>query len=162
MGEALLRHEIDRRGISGVEVSSVGTWGQDGSPATGEAVSVLGSRGIDLSAHRARTLEAAELAAADLVLVMTSVHAREVQELDPEAGRKMRFLKELTALRLDGTDDQEPEARLRYLLEAGRPGWRRELDLDDPYGLPLGVYQRTAEEIERQIAHLADLLFGPI
>lgn len=161
MGEAFLRREAALRGLADVEVSSVGTWGQDGSPATREAVAALRGKGIDLSGHTARTLDAQELRAADLVLVMTSVHAREVEDLDPSAGDKVRFLKELTELRPVLDEGDPPEVRLRRLLEATRPAWRRELDLDDPYGLPLGVYQRTAEEIERQIACLAEVLFGP-
>jgi protein-tyrosine-phosphatase len=162
MAEALFRHEVQRRGLAGVETASVGTWGQDGLPATSEAVEVMRARGIDMSAHRGRTAERQSLEGADLIVVMTSVHAREVAQVSSAAGERVRFLKELAALRPADLQEGPPEAGLTAILAATRPPWRREMDLDDPYGMPLNVYDRTAEILSEHISELARLLFDPV
>lgn len=154
MGEALLRHELAARGCDDVEVSSCGTWASLPQPATAHAVTVLGSRGIDLSAHRSRALDAAELAGADLVLAMTSVHVREIEEMAPQALPKVRLMKELVEL------DVSPGAGLEALLAATRPAPRRDLDVDDPMGLLPRSYERAAGEIEAGVRVLADVVCG--
>lgn len=154
MGEALLRHELATRGCDDVEVSSCGTWASTPQPATAHAVSVLQRRGIDLSEHRSRALDAAELESADLVLVMTSVHVREVEEMAPRALPKVRLTKELVEL------DLPPGAGLEALLAATRPTPRRDLDVDDPMGLLPRSYERAAGEIEAGVKVLAQVLCG--
>ena len=154
MGEALLRHELAQRGCDDVEVSSCGTWASAPQPATAHAVTVLEGRGIDLRAHRSRALEAAEIEAADLVLAMTSVHVREIEEVAPAALPKVRLMKELVEL------DLRPGAGLDALLAATRPAPRRNLDVDDPMGLLPRSYERAAGEIEAGVNVLATVLCG--
>lgn len=160
MAEALFRQQLIERGITGVTVASAGTWGQDGSAPTAPAAEVMRTRGIDIGSHRARTVSEAEISAADLVVVMTQHHS-----LDPQIrpyGPKVRFLRELSELDAGALPDAaSPEQRLKALLAATRPPYRRALELDDPYGLPLGVYERTASELHDRIQHLAVALFGP-
>jgi protein-tyrosine phosphatase len=152
MGEAMLRHELAARGCDGIEVSSCGTWGVAGLPATPHAVTTLGTRGIDLAAHRARALDAAEIEEADLVIAMTSVHVREIAQMVPAALPRVRLAKELAEL------DLRPGAGLPALLEATRPAARRSLDVDDPMGLLPRSYERAAREIEAGVKVLADAL----
>jgi protein-tyrosine phosphatase len=152
MGEAMLRHELAARGCDDVEVSSCGTWGLDREPATPDAVATLTGRGIDLASHRSRALDAAEIAEADLVIAMTSVHVREIAREVPEALPKVRLMKELAELELT------PGGGLPGLLAATRPEARRSLDVDDPMGLPLRAYERAAGEIEAGVRVLADVL----
>ena len=85
MAEVLLRDELRRRGCAGVDVVSSGTWGMDGSPATPEAVQAVGELDIDLSSHRARSLDVDEVRSADIVVAMTSVHVREITQMVPGA-----------------------------------------------------------------------------
>lgn len=161
MAEALLRHSLARAGAEGIEVASAGTWGNDGWTASSPAVQVLASRGVDLSGHVARSLMAEDVEEADLVLVMTAHHARDVGHLHPEAEAKTRYLKEVAALEPEDLDPAAtPEQRLAALLAATRPPYRRDLELDDPYGLPVGVYERTAAEIERHVARVVEILTG--
>ena len=157
MAEALLRHELARRGVTEVTVRSSGTWAGGGHGATPDAVGVLQRRGIDLTRHRSRALDGEQIEQADLVVVMTSVHEREVLEVDPSARRKIVLMKELAEMRphLDGTD---PPGRIQALLAAERPERRRSLDLDDPMGLPASSYERCLAEIEAGTAVLAELL----
>lgn len=162
MAEALFRHELARRDCQDVEVSSVGTWASFGDPATRDAVAVLGARGIDLSGHSSRGLSPSDLGEADLVVAMTSVHVRELLELDPEIETKLILLKQLAELEVeDAAPGATKEGRLRALLEARRPPWRRALDVDDPMGRPLAAYERAASEIEAGVRTLVDLLCGP-
>ncbi len=154
MGEAMLRHELAARGCDGIEVSSCGTWGVADQPATPHAVTTLGARGIDLETHRARALDAAEIAAADLVIAMTSVHVDEIAQMVPAALPKVRLAKELAEL------DVRPGAGLAALLVAPRPAARRSLDVDDPMGLLPPSYERAATEIEAGVKALAEAICG--
>lgn len=155
MAEAILRHELERRGCSDIEVTSAGTWAGLGNPATPEALEVLGARGIDLDAHRSRPVDLEELAEADLVVAMTSVHLRELRQLSEAVGTKLVLMKEIA--------EMEPAQRaagspLEALLAGSRPEPRRALDLDDPMGLPVFAYERAAGEIAAGIQRLAEIL----
>lgn len=157
MAEGLLRAALASRGIDGIEVVSAGTWGVDGEPPTRLARSVMADRGIDIGAQRARSLEDEDLADADLVLVMTSVHRREIEERAPWAAGKVLMLNELHEMEAEGAT---PKQRSASLLDSPRPAYRRSLDLDDPMGLPEGVYERCAQEISKGVDRLVDLLWA--
>ena len=160
MAEAVLRHRLQERGCD-IEVASVGTWASFGQPATPEAIAVLRGRGIDLSGHNSRAVDPRELASADLIVAMTSVHRRELLQIAPEVEDKLILMKELVELALDPTVPLSTEERLERLLGATRPRWRRALDLDDPMGKPVGAYERTLAHLELGISVLVEALCGP-
>jgi len=81
MAEGLLRRMLSESGQTDYAVSSAGTHALHGQPAEAPAVAVMASRGIDISAHRARRLNKRMLKAADLVLVMEEMHLRFVRRL---------------------------------------------------------------------------------
>lgn len=145
-------------GLAGVELASAGTWAAEGLPATPEAVAAAAAYGADICGHRARALSAAQVAAADLVVVMTSVHRAEVEALAPSHAFKVVLLKELAELA--PSPAQGRAARLAAVRAAPRPPARRALDLDDPMGLPFSAYERAAREIASGIDALAALLGG--
>jgi protein arginine phosphatase len=157
MAEGLFRMALHDRRCTEVEVASAGTWAYVGSPATSEAAQVVAQRGADISEHRSRPLSKDEVDAADLVVVMTSVHKKEILDVAPAARDKMFLLKELGEI--------SPRPRLggglSSLWQGQRPSWRRELDLDDPIGLPLGAYKRCARLIHEGTELLANVLCGP-
>jgi protein-tyrosine phosphatase len=66
MAEAVARDMVD-----GIEVSSAGIHGLEDSPASEHAITALAEMGVDGSAHVARRLTPALLAAADHIYVMT-------------------------------------------------------------------------------------------
>lgn len=82
MAEAWLRH---RAGAERFKVTSAGLAARVGEPAEANAVELLSRRGVDLSTHRARQLAAADLLAADLVLVMERWQKAEIERLCPPA-----------------------------------------------------------------------------
>jgi protein-tyrosine phosphatase len=158
MAEALLRHEVRQRGCTDIEVVSTGTWAHDGSPAMPEAISLLANEGIDLKSHRSRSLVVDELRGADLIVAMTSVHLRELELTAPDLMAKTRLLKELAEIEVEEVSEgARPEERLTGLLAGTRPEPRRSLDLDDPIGLPLSVYERCIGELKEGVAVLAEL-----
>lgn len=161
MAEGLFKDLVSRAGIEDVTVSSSGTWGLTGEMATPPARQVMEARGVDITSHRARELDPKEVEEADLVVAMTSVHLREISKAAPAAIRKTFLLKELAEMEMPPQADGGPRAeRIRALLETPRPRWRRELDLDDPMGLPHGVYERCGQEIEAGVNRLFDLLLA--
>ena len=161
MAEVMLRAEVAQRGCGDIEVASAGTWAGFGNPAQPEAREVMKERGIDLEDHRSRPLDPRELAEADLVIAMTSVHARELKQLADDVGTKMLLMKEFSEMEVDECPSPAVDDRLKTLLAGKRPEARRALDLDDPMGLPLFAYERAAKEIEGGIRRLAELLCGP-
>ena len=159
MGEALLRHRLNERGCEDVEVTSVGTWAYYGREATTEAIETLRKRGVDLSSHRSRPVEMEELRAADLIVAMTSVHVREIASLSSEVAERMVLMKELKEIQPAAVPpDADAQQRIAALLNGKRPKRRRNLDVDDPMGLPIGAYERAVREIDEGIEVLASAL----
>jgi len=87
MGEAILR-----QARPGLRVASAGLAALVGKPADPGAVELLGERGLDLSAHRARQLTAEMVEEFDLILVMERRHAADVEELTPAARGRVHLV----------------------------------------------------------------------
>lgn len=94
MAEPMLRRLLDERGIREVEVHSAGLAAVEGAPASPQAIEVMKEEGLDLSGHRAHRLTAREVAAADLILTMTSEHKRTLLQQYPEASGRVFVLRE--------------------------------------------------------------------
>ena len=123
MAEALLRARLARDETrQDWRVGSAGTWATDG---------------IDLRAHRARGITRRMMAEADLVLVMTRNHAKDLRTTFPRYARKVYRCSEMMG---------------------------QERDIQDPYGGTLQDYVRTAEELEQVIEngyeHIVALVEG--
>ena len=157
MAEGLFRAALGGRRCTDVETASSGTWAYAGSAPTPEAAKVAADLGADISSHESRPLTAREVEEADLVIAMTSVHLREIADIAPAARGKVLLMKELRELQ----PRPAVGAGLPALLNGHRPSWRRDLDLDDPIGLPLSAYRRCAGEIHEATQLLADVLCGP-
>ncbi len=113
--------------------SSAGLCSADGSPASANAVRVLKEKwNLDLHAHRSSGLTCKDIQNAWLVLVMTANHKRHIFSLYPEAADKTYTLGEFTA---SGSGD-----------------------IDDPFGMPVNIYTRCAEQIKAELEILADKL----
>lgn len=103
--------------------AGVAVW--DEMSASGQAIEVMRRKGIDLSAHRSRTLTPELVRAADLILTMTQSHRRAVLAMVPEAEGKVFTLRELAG------DEQT--------------------DIIDPFGAPVEIYQHCADEIDSKL-----------
>jgi protein-tyrosine phosphatase len=175
MAEGFLKELFRLRADQGerIEVSSAGTSGWDGSPATSEAVSAASEREADISEHRARRLAARHVEQADLVLGMTTDHAVAAIQLVPTAAARTFTLKELVQI-LEALPDHEAAEssnaqRLRdrvrqadELRIQGFEGNRFDLDVVDPIGLSIDTYRAVAWELDQLCTRLADGLLGKV
>ena len=125
MAAGLLRQRFAAAGLADqVEVDSAGVFALVGRPPSHEAVQILAERGIDISHHRARELDIADIAEADLVLVMEEAHRRSIFYLAPEHLHKVLLLSEIAG---------------------------QHHDVRDPYGQSREAYRRCVEELEQLI-----------
>ncbi len=127
MAEYLLRAHPELG--PGWEVCSAGLAAAFGVPASREAVDVMREKQIDITAHSSRPLSTELVAAAELVVVMTTDHSRMMDLLYPEAMEKVRLLKSF---------DEKAAAT----------------DLRDPIGMSHDVYRGIRNEIERALPGL--------
>jgi protein-tyrosine phosphatase len=117
MAEGLLRHMLPERWKPNVHVHSAGTHGLDDQPAASFAIQAAAEMGVDISGHRARSLDPEMVSQADLILVMEPFH-REI------VARAVR---------------PEERDRLRLLADFETP--RQSDTIDDPYNHSLKVYR---------------------
>jgi len=129
--DKLLRERASGR----IRIRSAGIWALEGQPASAYALQVMSEHDLDISAHRGRTLTAADVDKADLILVMTKHHAEVIaRELQAGAGK------------------------IYLLSEMAGPAQ----DIVDPYGGSLLDYRKTAAQladlIERGYPRIVELL----
>ena len=122
MAEALLKSLAVQHGESDRwQIQSAGTWTEAGRPATQPAQAVMQRRGIDLSDHRSRPIDAELLTAAAVILVMTRHH--------------------LEALRAEF-----PQVQGRVFLVSQLVGCS--INIEDPYGGSLDDYELCATDLQ--------------
>ncbi len=136
MAVGLLQHRLAKEELADrYRVFSAGVWALDGKPASESAVAVMAERGIDITRHIAHTINADDMAQADLILAMAREQQQMLCNTWPQYAWKTHRLGDL----------------------AGR---RR--DIDDPYHRPLEAYRACAdiiaESIDRALPRLLDLL----
>jgi len=101
------------------EVNSAGTWTTNGRVAPQDAILAARSLGLDLSSHRAKMIDRQTVAAADLILVMSSNHLEALQVEFPFASSKTLLLAQAAqGLNYDIPDPAEyPQETLVILRE---------------------------------------------
>src|SRR5689334_7350088 len=83
LAEAIARKISIERGLQDVEVASAGTSAWDGAPASDGALLVGMERNMDLSSHRAQSLNRELVQSCDLILAMGPHHLERIgAELD--------------------------------------------------------------------------------
>ncbi|MFC4599757.1 low molecular weight protein arginine phosphatase [Cohnella hongkongensis] len=171
MAEAIFKDLAARSGKT-LEIRSAGVAASTGSPISPNAAEALRRRNLDVPGA-STLLTAEEVLWANLILTMTSGHKRAILERYPEALSKTYTLKEY-ALRGDPVMDDVAEAERLYsewqvkqllgeklsdeekarLFELQRR--IPDFDIADPFGGPLSLYERTADEIEDILMTLLD------
>jgi protein-tyrosine phosphatase len=164
--EGFLRRELDRRmGEDAPAVSSSGTQGWEGSPATPESVRATAEQGVDISGHVARRLEPEQLHDADLIVGMAREHRDAVARMDPSVASKTFSLKELVRLlELDepGQGVVDAANRAQERRRAGFTGNPMDEDIADPLGMPMETYRAMVWELEGWTTRLAEAIAGPV
>ena len=166
MAEALLRAELAELGID-ARVHSAGTLAWRGGASDG-ARAAMAERGIDLSAHTSRRLDAAMVRDADLVLGMTRAHVWSSTTHAPEAKHRVFLPGELARLGA-ATDPRRPDesidawaARVAALRPDARVPGHPQDEVPDPAGESIEVYRGTAERLAADLARVARLIGAPI
>ena len=159
---ALLRREA---GTLPVVVESYGMLEQGGAPALPGAVRAAWPFGIDLSEHRARALQAGELASAQLAIGFESAHvatAVATGGIPPERAFLLAELADVVELDVlpwpPGSDDLE--SRVAHANARRFAGARLPRAVADPVGGSDRRFKQTYEEIDRLVDIIGLRLFG--
>jgi len=136
-----------------------------GRPMAPEALAAVEGSGRDMRGHRSRTVSAAEISQADLVLGMTRAHVREVIGLVPGSWSKSFTLKELVRRGELRGSRVSGQALGDWLESVGRGRQRQDLlgssaaeDVEDPIGGSPARFSETAEELRDLCQRLVALL----
>jgi protein-tyrosine-phosphatase len=153
---------IVAEGAGGIEVSSAGIVGWEGSPAARESVQAAAECGIDISRHVARRLEERHVRDADVIVCMSAEHREAVIRLVPDAARKTFTLKELVrlleALPQTPATFSERVARADELRTNGFQGEPDAEDVADPLGATMDSFRAVAWELEEWTRRLSPRL----
>jgi protein-tyrosine phosphatase len=170
IAEGFLRRAFGAKlGANAPRVASAGTMGWTGSAADPSSVAAAAELGVDISGHRARELEPAEIAGSALILGMAIEHAHAVVAEVPEARSRTFTLKELVRLveSLPEVHETTPERRLSERVDAadrlraqGFAGDPRDDGIMDPLGMSLEAFRAVATELDGWCSRLAVGLFG--
>ncbi len=185
MAEAFLREVLDSGPAAAeVKVGSAGLDAREGQPPPREVLEVMSEWGLDVSAHRSRSLGEEDVERADLILTMAMHNSQRLLTRHQETVGKVFTLKEFV---IQGREkghrlrSRSPEERLQELkawirhiegLESG-PGegglneklqlfflhyfhlYDHRFTIDDPLGQSMDFMRRTAEEIRGCVRELA-------
>jgi protein-tyrosine-phosphatase len=123
MAEGLLKNLIKNDGFTpnSISVRSAGIGNTHGSDASDQAIQVMRERGLDISRHKARTVNWDIINGSDLILCMSQEQVSNLKQSYAEAQNKFYLLTEF----------------------CGSQG-----DIDDPSGRPTRAYESCASQVE--------------
>ena len=135
-----------------VDVSSAGFLGP-GHPADSDMAHVARKRGLDLSDHTSRHVDADLLERSDLIVAMTGEHDVDLVGLSPDATRRILTLRELGAAAEAAQPSGWDGATLREWADGPTRRPMQDLlggshDTPDPMGRSMRRYRAAADEIE--------------
>jgi protein-tyrosine phosphatase len=122
MSEAMLKKMVKEQNKN-IEIYSCGTYADNGDVATNEAIQTMQRYNVDLTNHRATNITKSKIKEMDLILCATLNHKNMVIKMFPELAPKTFTMKEY----------------------AGYP--QNDLDISDPWGYGINVYEECAKEI---------------
>ncbi|MEI6631600.1 MAG: Sua5/YciO/YrdC/YwlC family protein, partial [bacterium] len=133
MAKALLEKKIKEVKRIDVEVLSAGMMAS-GMGATEETKELLRQEGIDVSGHRSQRVSKEILDRSDIILVMERLQEKRLLQLAPEIKNRLFLLKEFAKIS------------------------NNKMDIDDPIGKPLEVYEQTLGVITEAIERIAQII----
>lgn len=138
MAEVYMKKKLALEGIEGKHiVESAGVRAIPGEESTSKARDVMKKYGISLEKHTATNIKDIDIYSYDLILVMSKSHRDNILEIyDKSLEQKIHLLKE-------------------YLYETKEDEY---MDIDDPWGLDITVYEYCAKEITDSIDKLIEKL----
>jgi protein-tyrosine phosphatase len=154
--EGLLKNAVDGFDIA---VSSAGFL-DEGRPAEQGAIRATQSRGVDISAHRSRSITRELLDEADVIITMEVAHLMSINQLNPAAYRRAFTLLELDrawtdvstpAPTLGEAIDRVANARSASQLLAQRSTF----EVPDPMGRNQRAFDATVELVDPPVHRIA-------
>ena len=165
MAAAFLGRRLGALGVP-AQIRSAGIV-REAQPPPDEVLSVMAGARLDVSGHRSRVVAAADLAGADLVLVMSRGQVRHAAVTFPAAWPRAFTLKELVRRGEQIGGRRRGESLGDWLAAAHQGRTRTGLlgdcpddDVADPSGGPWRDYLAAAEEIDQLIGRLVGLCWG--
>ena len=130
VAEGYFRHKIKETGRLDWTTGSAGTWAERVRGASRHGVDILAEKGIDISQHKSRMIDARILGEADLVLTMVSGHAEALRAEFPGQSDKIFLLSEMAGPAYDISDPyggprDEYELMVRDVTKLIDDGWDR-------------------------------------
>lgn len=122
--EAVLRDRLAAKGLEEWQVSSAGTWAQNGLAASRFSREILAERGLDINNHASRIITREMLEEATLVLCLAEGHAEAMRAEFPDQASKIFLLTEMVGQRYS---------------------------ISDPYGGPRFAYARMVDDVTKLI-----------
>ena len=110
-----------------LDICSCGIYAEDGDYATYNAVEAAKYYDVNIEGHRATNIRRSEIKEMDIILCATESHKQSVLYMYPELKEKVFTMKEYAELDKNGQD----------------------MDIKDPWGYDMNVYQNCAEGIEK-------------
>ncbi len=127
---ALKKSAIDKK--LDLEVYSCGIYAEDGESAMYNAIYVARNYGIDISSHRATNIRKSKIQEMDVILCATKPHKDAVIYMYPNLEGKVYTIKEYAEFDNSGKD----------------------IDIKDPWGYHVEIYNNCMIEIERCIKEI--------
>ncbi len=87
-----LQCKVDQLDKIGYKISSAGVMNMAGSPASEEAIAACAAKGIDIKAHKSKTLTRQLVKESDFIFAMTRTHCERVADIEPQAAQKCILL----------------------------------------------------------------------
>jgi protein-tyrosine-phosphatase len=136
MAEAYAKKLINERGLTGIEVSSCGTYASPKYPIPETVSSLLNDEGIDVSSHVSTPVTKELVERSDLIFVMEKLHLSDIVSLYPSIKDKIHLLKKYAGV------DSEPSG-----------------EIQDPIGQPEQTYRLCLDEIKRCLKKIFEKLY---
>ena len=140
MAEGVLREYLKRSGKDKyISALSAGTCTVEGVSPAEATISVMKKESIDVSDLVSKCIDEEMIKRADLILTMEGIHKEEVLRIVPDAAGKTFLFKEF------GIQKREDLEGLN-------------LNIRDPIGKPMEVYEHCLDEIKEEIVRIVKLL----
>lgn len=110
-----------------LDICSCGIYAEDGDYATYNAVEAAKYYDVNIEGHRATNIRRSKIKEMDIILCATESHKQSVLYMYPELKEKVFTMKEYAELDKNGQD----------------------MNIKDPWGYDMNVYQNCTEEIEK-------------
>lgn len=110
MATALFKHKLAQASqtnpalLLNWRVESAGTWAREGEPASERSQLVMQGRGLDISAHRSRTVSLELLSSFNLILVMEKGHKEALKAEFPDLSNRIFMISEMAGYQRDIRD----------------------------------------------------------